>query len=224
MVGRFFDRAELRDRLRVFRDRPHAGDVLASLLAEQGARADIVLAVPAGGVPVGLVVARRLKATLELAVVSKVTPSWNTELGYGAVAWDGTTSVDPRFVRSFDLAEAEVQGGVARAREKVARRVRRFRADREFPALAGMVTLLVDDGLASGSTMAVAVEAVRRAGASDVLVAVPTGHAASVQEMAAGVEVYCANVRGGLRFAVADAYQRWTDLGDDEVAALLSPA
>jgi len=221
--GRFFDRAELRDRLHVFRDRSHAGDELASLLAERGARADIVLAVPAGGVPVGAIVARRLTLPLDLAVVSKITPSWNTEVGYGAVAWDGATSMDPRFARSFDLGEEEVQAGVARAREKVARRVRRFRGDRPFPDLAHMAALLVDDGLASGSTMRVAVEAVRRAGASAVLVAVPTGHGASVEEMAAEVEVYCANLRGGLRFAVADAYQRWTDLTDDEVAAVLSP-
>jgi predicted phosphoribosyltransferase len=72
--------------------------------------------------------------------------------------------------------------------------------------------------------MRVAVEAVRRAGPSAILVAVPTGHAASLEEMAAEVQVYCPNLRGGLRFAVADAYQRWTDLSDDDVARLLSPA
>ena len=222
MGGAVFDCPDLRDRRQVFRDRSHAGDVLAGLLAGRDARAGLVLAIPAGGVPVGAIVARRLEVPLDLAVVSKITPSWNTEVGYGAVAWDGTTRIDRNFVRSFDLSDQEVQAGVARAQDKVARRLQRFRGDRPPPVLAGVAALLVDDGLASGSTLRVAVEAARGAGASAVLVAVPTGHSASIEEMAAQVDVYCANLRGGVRFAVADAYQLWTDLTEDEVAAMLS--
>lgn len=216
------DRPELRERTHVFRDRNHAGEVLAALLQEQAVGPDLVLAVPAGGVPVGAIVARRLDVPLELAIVSKVTPSWNTEMGYGALAWDGTRQLDSTFVRAFDLSEEEIRAGEERAAGKVARRVRRFRGERRFPDLSGSKALLVDDGLASGVTLRVAAEAVRRAGAASVLVAVPTGHRASVEQVAAEVgAVYCANLRGGARFAVADAYQRWTDLTDDEVAEIL---
>lgn len=217
------DRPELRERLHVFRDRQHAGEVLAALLAEHGVRPDIVLAVPAGGVPVGQVVARKLRAPLDLAVVSKVTPSWNTEIGYGAVAWDGSVRLEPGFIRDLDLAEDEVRAGIRRATEKVARRVRRFHGDRPFPDLSPSSALLVDDGLASGFTLRVAAEAVRRAGARTLVVAVPTGHGVSAEELAGEVEaVYCANIRSGLRFAVAEAYQHWDDLDDDAVAELLA--
>ena len=82
--------------------------------------------------------------------------------------------------------------------------------------------ILVDDGLASGFTMLVGVEALRNAGASRIVVAVPTGHSNSVQMTADRVEeLYCANIRHGSSFAVADAYERWSDVTDEELAGIL---
>jgi len=224
------ERAELRNRVRVFRDRGHAGELLAELLADRlgdwlgdwlGENA-LVFAVPAGGVPVAANLAERLDLELEVAVVSKMTLPWNTEVGFGALAFDGTVRVNEALVRRAALDEATVAACIERTREKVARRVARLRGDRPWPALAGRTTILVDDGIASGFTLRVAVAALRGVGAGSVWVAVPTAHARSAAELAREVEaLYCANVREGLGFAVADAYREWRDLGDDEVERLL---
>jgi predicted phosphoribosyltransferase len=215
--------SELRNRVAVFRDREHAGEVLAALLAGEVPRDGLVLAIPAGGVPVAAVLARRLGLPLDLAVVSKITLPWNTEAGYGAVAFDGTTRLNDDMVRHLGLAQDVVQAGLCRTREKVERRVRRLRAGRDPLDLAERTVVLVDDGLASGFTLRVAAAAVRSAGAERRLVAVPTGHAASVRSIAPELDrLYCANLRGGLRFAVADAYERWCDVSEQEVEGILA--
>ncbi len=215
--------SELRDRTRVFRDRTHAGEVLAGMLAGALPAGAIVLAIPAGGVPVAAEIARRLALPLELAVVSKVLLPWNTESGYGAVAFDGTVRLNEPMVAALGLSPQTVEEGLAATRERVARRVRTLRRDRPMPDLRTVAAVLVDDGLASGFTMMVAVEALRRGGAAAVIVAVPTGHLDALERLAPHVDqVFCANVRAGRSFAVADAYQRWTDVSEDEVRAILA--
>jgi putative phosphoribosyl transferase len=209
------DRGDLRGRLDLFRDRAHAGEVLATLLAEAipGLRDAVVLAVPAGGVPVAAEVARRLGLPLDVAVVSKVTLPWNTEAGYGAVAFDGTVLLNRGLIDQLPLTEAQIEEGIARTRVRVERRMRRLRGGAGVPEVSGRTAVIVDDGLASGFTMAAAVRAVRGAGASRVVVAVPTAHldaARRLDELAD--EVVCPNLRSGPTFAVADAYERWHDV------------
>src|SRR5512136_2914145 len=121
---RIIERDDLRNRARVFRDRAHAGAVLAEMLAPSFDRREnaMVLAIPAGGVPVAVPIARRLALPLDLAAVSKITLAWNTEAGYGAVAFDGSVRLNDALVREIGLSEAEVEAGIARTREKVARR------------------------------------------------------------------------------------------------------
>jgi putative phosphoribosyl transferase len=124
-----------------------------------------------------------------------------------------------RLIAELGLDEDTVRAGVAATREKVARRIRAFP---DLPDLSGVEVVLVDDGLASGFTMRAAVTAVRGVGAARVSVAVPTGSERAVVELASQVDdVFCANVRCGARFAVADAYQRWRDVPEAEAVALL---
>ena len=217
-ASRVVELPELHDRVRVFHDRADAGAVLARMLAGALAPPALVLAIPAGGVPVAAVIAATLGLPLDLAVVSKVLLPWDTEAGYGAVAFDGTARLNEPLVAALGLERAVVEAGLAATRQRVARRVETLRAGRPFPDLATREALLVDDGLASGFTMRVAVEALRRAGARTVRVAVPTGHLEAVARLAPTVEtLYCANIRAGRRFAVADAYRRWTDVDEAEV-------
>jgi predicted phosphoribosyltransferase len=211
----------LRDATRVFRDRADAGRVLAAC---RGTTAR-VLAIPAGGVPVAVAIARSLDLPLDVAVVSKITPPGSTESGIGAVAFDGTTRLNRELIAILRLRPEEVEAGVAATRDKVRRRTALFRGDRPFAVAGADPAILVDDGLASGVTMETAVEALRRNGARRVAVAVPTGHADAVRRLAALVEtVYCANLRGGARFAVADAYERWSDVDEAEAARILARA
>jgi putative phosphoribosyl transferase len=215
------ERPELRDRTRVFRNRHHAGEVLADMLSSYGKTEAIVLAIPAGGVPVAAAIAERLRIPLDVAVVSKITLPWNTEAGYGAVAFDGTMRLNEDLLPHLGLIEAQIQQGIKQTTQKVLRRVKKFRGDRPFPDLTKRRAILVDDGLASGFTMLVAIEALRKAGARHICVAVPTGHGSSLPRMASEVEaLYCANIRGGFSFAVADAYEAWTDVTEEEAIAL----
>jgi len=215
----------MRDRKRVFEDRRHAGAVLAGMLAGKLPAGSRILAIPAGGLPVAAAVAEALGLPLDVAVVSKVTPSWNTEVGYGAVAFDGRVRVDAGRRSALGVDEPGARKDVDRAVAKVRRRVERLRAGRGPLVAPGDTAVLVDDGLASGITMALAAEAVRGAGAGCIIVAVPTGHESAVTRLAAAVdEVYCANVRSGRSFAVADAYENWSDLDDAMALEILDRA
>jgi predicted phosphoribosyltransferase len=215
------EQPDLRDRVRVFRDRQHAGEVLVAMLAANHQPDAIMLAIPAGGVPVAAAIAERLRIPLDVAVVSKITLPWNTEAGYGAVAFDKTMRLNEDIVSHVGLTEEQIQQGIDETTKKVLRRVKRFRGDRPFPDLAERRAILVDDGLASGFTMLVAVEALRKASAQQICVAVPTGHSSALSRMAQEVEaLYCANVRSGFSFAVADAYEEWTDVLEEEAIAL----
>lgn len=212
----------MRDRIRVFEDRRHAGEVLARLLEGRLPAGTRVLAIPAGGVPVAAEVARALGFPLDVAVVSKVTPSWNTEVGYGAVAFDGRARLDARARALLGIDDDEAREGTRRTLEKVRRRVERLRAGLGPLVTPDATLLLVDDGLASGLTMTLAVEALRAAGAGRILVAVPTGSTSAVRRLEELVdEVVCANVRSGRSFAVADAYQAWSDVDEETVRETL---
>jgi adenine/guanine phosphoribosyltransferase-like PRPP-binding protein len=150
------DLPALRDRAGVFRDRAHAGDVLAGMLAAFHGSGALVLGIPAGGVPVAATVAAALGLELDVAVVSKVLLPWTTEAGYGAVAFDGSTWIDRRAAARFGLTDAQVLEGTDRARAKVARRVAMLRGGRPLD-VDGRTVILVDDGIAAGSTLRAAI-------------------------------------------------------------------
>jgi len=214
---------ELRNRLKVFRDREHAGEVLASMLEPFRDSDSLVLGIPSGGVPIAVVVAHFLHLNMDTAVANKITPHWNTEIGYGAVAFDGTTTIRQSFVKTSGLSDEEVAEDTAKARRKVQRRNQLFRGSRPFPDCTGRPVIIVDDGLASGVTMEVAVEALKKAGTGQLIVAIPTGHLDSLQNLSRQVDaIYCPNVREGWTFAVAEAYQQWTDMDESTVAAILN--
>lgn len=219
----FFDIPEFRNRTAVFRSREHAGEVLSEMLMQYKNTEAVVFAIPAGGVPVGAVVAAELQLPLDIAVVSKITLPWNTEAGYGAVAFDGTVRLNEDMASRLGLNEKVVREGIEKTRSKVNKRVAEFRGGKPPIQAAGRPAILVDDGIASGFTMLVAVEALRKAGANRIIVAVPTAHLEAVEFVLPNVEeVYCANLRSEWAFAVADAYQHWSDVSEEEVNELLS--
>ncbi len=223
-ANRVFDLAEMRNRGQVFRDRTQAGAVLAGMLAEFRGTNALILAIPAGGVPVAAEVAKQLGLPLDLAVVSKITLPWNTESGYGAVAFDGTVHLNEALIAALGLRPEVVQNGIVKTKEKVARRARQLRGDRPLPDLKDSTAILIDDGLASGFTLFTAVDAVRHLAADKIVVAVPTGHAEAVARIAAVTDsLYCPNVRHGMSFAVADAYEHWTDVSEAAVIEIMQP-
>jgi len=220
--SKIHDLPEMRDRKRVFRDRVHAGEVLAGMLESYRFSDGIVFGIPAGGVPVGTVVASKLEIPFDVAIVSKITLPWNTEAGYGAVAFDGTVRMNRELLSRLDLTDKDMDRGIEKTLVKVNRRIKSLRGSRPFPVLSGRSVILVDDGLASGFTMRVAVEALQEAGGDHIIVGVPTGHSGSVEWIASAVEaLFCPNIRSGWRFAVAEAYERWSDVDESEAAKLI---
>lgn len=216
------EQPELHDRTRVFRDRAAAGAVLSTLLSAYRDGNACVLAIPAGGVPVGAAVASALRLELHIAVVSKITLPWDTESGCGAIAFDGSVELNQRLLPYLRLTEQELADAVEKTRHKVITRVRRFSASNLDRRIFDGDVIVVDDGLASGFTMEVACRALRRAGAARLIVAVPTGHLDAVRRVSAEADrVVCANVREGRTFAVADAYEHWYDVSEEEAELLL---
>jgi len=224
-MTKIYEVPELHGQVRVFDDRRHAGLVLAAMLDGQVPADALVMGIPSGGVPVAVACAERLGLPLEVAVVSKVLLPWTTEAGFGAVAFDGSVWLNEDYIRAYGLDEETVHAQVEAAREKVMRRVRKFRGDAPFPPLDTRTVVLVDDGIAAGSTMLTAIRALRRLNAREVIVAVPTAHDDALARVAPEADaVYCANVREGRGFAVADAYRVWRDVDEEEAIALYRQA
>jgi putative phosphoribosyl transferase len=218
-MGTIMDDSRLREQQYVFRNRHDAGRQLGEFLTTLPAIRDpLVLAVPAGGVPVGREVAAALHAPLSLAVVRKIRIPGTTESGFGAVTWDGQVLINEQLRAALGLSDGEVEQAVAETRKNVRERVARFTGARPVPVMAGKTVILTDDGLASGFTMLAAVRSTRHHQPAGILVAVPTASASSAELVAGHADqLVCLNIRSGRTFAVADAYEEWYDLDDREV-------
>jgi len=214
LIGKQYihDLEQFRNRCRVFRDRTEAGGYLADMLKPYADSYGVILAIPAGGLSVAAVVAERLRLPMDVAVVSKITPPDNTEVGYGAVAFDGTVRLNRNVLPAYRLTAQQI--------------VNRFRRARTMNYLANRTVILIDDGLASGFTMSVAVEAVSKIGVRQIVIAVPTAHERTLEEIEKlpnpADAIYCPNIRTDPCFAVADAYQNWSDVSEDQAADILA--
>ena len=223
MTAKIIEEPALRERLRVFRDRFQAGSLLAQKLREySGKEGVIVLAIPAGGVPVGYVVAKELGVPLDVVIVRKAQIPWNTEAGFGAVTWDGETVLNEPLVEQLGLTREEIEASISKTKRNIQERLRKFRGDKPMPQFRDKVVILVDDGLASGFTMLAAARAARKSMPKNIVVAVPTASSGAIELLMSEVEkIACLNIRSGPSFAVADAYENWYDLSDEEVLKIL---
>jgi len=213
---------DFRDRFQVFDDRSHAGALLAKWLKQYQDREDaIILAIPAGGVPVAVQVSKKLNIPWDLAVTTKLHIPWNREAGFGAISWDGTLILNKPLVDSLGLTSGEIERCVEEEKKVIQRRLEKFRGNRPFPDIEGNAVIVVDDGLASGFSMLVTAKTLRdKAGA--VVVAVPTAPVSAIELISSYVDkIVCLNIRSGPFFAVADAYKVWYDLTDNDIIDIL---
>jgi predicted phosphoribosyltransferase len=222
-MGKLVEDPTLRDRTYVFADRAAAGRRLAEMLLNLDLAREIHLfAIPAGGVPVAAEIARRLEAPLDLVIVRKIQLPWTTEAGFGALNPAGDAIFNQDLLDRMHLSPAEIEAQLQKTAASLKQRELRLRGGRPYPQLEQKPTMIVDDGLASGYTMRAAVQFLKGQGAGKIIVAVPTGSNRTVQELAPLVDtLVCPNVRGGWSFAVADAYENWYDLTEEEVLEIL---
>ena len=223
-MGIILDNPHLRDKRFVFSDRHDAGKKLGALIKSRGLQQEpVVIAIPAGGVPVGVEIARILHAPIGLAIVRKIQIPGNTEAGFGAVSWDGHVLINEQLREILRLSQRDVDTAISATRRNIRDRIARYTQGRPFPDLKKKCVILTDDGLASGYTMLAAITNIRTMHPERVLVAIPTSSVSSAERIAQEVdEVICLNIRSGQRFAVAEAYRRWYDLDDREVIAELA--
>jgi putative phosphoribosyl transferase len=210
--------------MRGFQDRADAGTQLGRELERLRSAHPIVLALPRGGVPVGFEIARALGAPLDVIVVRKLGVPSQPELAMGAVGEDGALVLNDRVVRLAGVTPQQLATVEAREREEVDRRGRRFRGNRPPVRLDGRTVIVVDDGIATGSTARAALEVARARGAARVVLAVPVAPPESLEELRLlADEVVCLYAPLSF-FAVGQWYDNFTQVSDDAVNDLLAAA
>ena len=204
-----------------FRDRRHAGRMLADALAAYRDRADVVvLALPRGGVPVAFEVARALHAPLDVFVVRKLGFPGHEEFAMGAIASGGVRVMNPE-AQQFGVSPSAIEAVAARETRELERREHLYRGERAPIDIADHIAILVDDGLATGSTMRAAAAAVRQRRPRRIVVAVPVAARDTCESLRAEVdEVVCGTTPEFFR-AVGVWYDDFDQTSDEEVHALL---
>ncbi len=222
MAAEIIEEKSLRNKTHVFRDRMEAGDHLARRLEKYEEKNGIVLAIPSGGIPIGLTIAQHLELPVDLVISRKIPIPGNPEAGFGALSFEGTLFLNKPLVRELHLTGEEIRELSIPVMKEIQRRNAVFRGERPFPDLGGKITILVDDGLASGYTMMASINFVKKRKPRRVVVAIPTAPESSIQFISDSVdEILCLNIRRGFYFAVADAYDEWHDLSEGEVMEFL---
>lgn len=209
----------------VFRDRAHAGQVLAGALkAYAGERGVRVVALPLGGVPVAFEVARMLDAPLDVFVVRKLCAPGHADDTIGVLASGGVCLLDQDTVRQLGLAPAAVEEAVRSEQQELQRRERLYRAARPPLDVRDHTVIVVDDGLATGSTMLAAVKALRARRAARIVVAVPVAAADTCDAMRGEADVVVCAVTPRPFQAVGLWYRDFEQITDDEVRRCLARA
>lgn len=206
-----------------FRDRRDAGRALAAEVARFNGRGDVlVLALPRGGVPVGAEVARAIGAPLDIVLVRKLGVPGSEELAFGAIASGGFRVLNPDVVAMARLSPADMDEVAARELRELARREHAYRGGRAPHSIAGKTVLLIDDGVATGASMRVALHAVKARGAAKVIVAVPVGAASTLDELAREADEVAAVLAPEDLHAIGEWYDDFGQLTDAEVCEELA--
>ena len=205
-----------------FRDRTEAGKLLAAKLGRYANRTDVlVLALPRGGVPVAFEVARELNAPLDLFLVRKLGVPGHEELAMGAIASGGGRVLNDEVVAHLRISDDLINAVAAGEELELERRERAYRGERPMPAVDGRTVILIDDGVATGSTMRAAVAALRQKSPAYLVVAVPTAAASTASELRAEVDDFVAVIEPEEFFAVGQWYENFSQTTDAEVRDLL---
>ncbi|MCJ7727922.1 MAG: phosphoribosyltransferase [Actinobacteria bacterium] len=203
----------------MFRDRRDAGRKLASVLVKYKNKNVLVLAIPRGGVEVGLEVARYLRADFDILVSRKLPIPYNPEAGFGAIAEDGSVYINKD--SSLWISEDEMEIIKKEQIEEIKRRISILRRGRPLKSIQGREVILIDDGLAMGSTMRVSIKLCRNQNAKKIIVVVPVSGIDTFNEMKKiADEIYVLEIPYNF-MAVAQVYLNWHDATDEEVIELM---
>ena len=203
----------------IFKDRTDAGVRLARALEDYRNRNVLVLAIPRGGVEVGYQVARYLDADFSIVITRKLPFPENPEAGFGAIAEDGSTFIFRDATRS--LPPPTVERIIHQQQKELDRRIRVLRGGEPLPEIADRTVILVDDGIAMGSTMRASIQLIKEQGAGRIVVATPVASWWVAQEIEAMVDQVVVLTKPASFRAVAQVYQEWYDVPDTKVLEIL---
>ncbi|HEO98014.1 MAG TPA: phosphoribosyltransferase [Epsilonproteobacteria bacterium] len=203
----------------MFKDRKDAGRQLALGLQRYKDTDALILAIPRGGVELGYEVAKALHCDLSMIICRKLPYPHNPESGFGAIAEDGSVFIYE--AATGDLSDVEIEDIKQAQQQEIKRRIEVLRGGRPLPSLKDRTVILIDDGIAMGSTMHAAVQMCRNSSASKIVVAVPVAGARSVSEFSKSVDELIVLESPINFYAVAQVYEHWYDVSDKEVLALM---
>ncbi len=221
-MGKIIVDRELMNKYYVFKDREEAAVKLAKMIKIEELVDPVVLAIPSGGVPIGVTLALILKCEFNLLICRKLHFPNNPEAGFGAVNPDGDIVLNREIINYFNINREIIDMVVKLEIEEIKRRFKAFGLVKTL--INNRSTIITDDGLASGYTMLSAIRYVKKRKPGKIIVAVPTASINALNLVAPHVDIiYCVNVRDDTYgFAVADAYKNWYDISDVEVLSYIS--
>ena len=205
----------------LFADRVEAGKRLASALADYVGKDGIVLAIPRGGVVVGFEIARSLGLSLDVIVPRKIGAPGNPELAIGAITEDGTIILDESLVNQLGVSRAYIKEESERQRLEIKRRLKLYRGDVPVPRLKDREVIIVDDGIATGSTMKAALASVRKSGAKTVIVAIPVGPLSTIRELERQADRVVCLYTPEPFYAISEFYENFAQIENLEVTEFL---
>jgi len=204
-----------------FTDRVDAGKRLASALKDFSGKKGIVLAIPRGGVVVGYMIAKSLNLPLDVIIPRKIGAPDNPELAIGAVVEDGTAILDQNLIRYLGVSREYVKEETERQKQEIGRRLKLYRQAASYPWLKGLDVIVVDDGIATGSTMKAALASVKNRGSDSITVAVPVGPPSTIEELQKMADrVVCLHTPEFFQ-AIGEFYTDFNQTSDEEVIGLL---
>lgn len=208
----------------VFADRIDGGHNLASRLVHLRNRDVVVVGLPRGGVPVAAEVAKTLNAPFDVILVRKLGVPSQPELAMGAIGENGVRVLNAEIVRMMGVTSGEIARIESREREELERRVERFRSGRELVSLKGRVVIVVDDGIATGSTARAACQVARAHGTSRIVLAVPVAPRGWERDLARVADEYVCVATPEKFSSVGQFYSNFTQVTDDDVVVCLNQA
>lgn len=203
----------------MFKDRKDAGQKLAEALTAYLCEEPLVLAIPRGGVMVGYQVARHLQSALSVVIVRKLPFPDNTEAGFGAIAEDGSTYFVARALKA--MPSDTVEQIIKEQKLEIMRRIKVLRKGKSLPVMKNRTVILVDDGIAMGSTMHAAIMLCKSNNAAKIIVAAPVAGPSITAELAEVVNKVVILEKPPYFHTVAQAYEKWYDVPDEEVIQIM---
>ena len=205
----------------IFRDRKDSGTRLAQELKELKGKNAIVLAIPRGGVPVAMEVAKYLGCEMDLIITRKVGAPGNPEFAIGSVTQDGELITDREFATSYGVGERYLVEESKRQADIIKERLRRFRGDRPYPSLKDRIVVVVDDGIATGYTIRAAVQSIRRKNPAKLILAVPVAPQETIEELSKEVDQVVCLSTPEIFYAIGEFYENFEQVEDEEVVRML---